>query len=122
MALEWREARSAIALDVGERTAISRSALYRENVDAVARWVSHLVGPSADREDLVHEVFLVACRRLPDFRGESKITTWLYGITRNVVRRHRRKMRLLRFFVGGDDRWAEQIGADQPTAAEEIER
>jgi RNA polymerase sigma-70 factor, ECF subfamily len=60
----------------------------------VARWVSHLGGPSADVEDLVHEIFLVVERRLADFRGDAKLTTWLYRITERVVRERRRNDRV----------------------------
>ena len=67
--------------------------IYRAHVDTVVRWVRHLAGPAADVEDLVHEVFLVAQRRLPAFRGDAAITTWLHRITENVVRTARRKER-----------------------------
>ncbi len=35
--------------------------------------------------DLLQETFFQALRSLPDFRGESKITTWLYSIAKNVA-------------------------------------
>lgn len=45
-------------------------------------------------EDLIQETFLQALRSLPSFRGDAKITTWLYSIARNValsrIRRSRR--------------------------------
>jgi RNA polymerase sigma-70 factor (ECF subfamily) len=39
---------------------------------------------------------MVVQRRLPDFRGESALTTWLYSITVRVVTGRRRKERLRR--------------------------
>ena len=36
-------------------------------------------------EDLLQETFFQALRSLPDFRGESKLTTWLYSIAKNVA-------------------------------------
>jgi len=72
------------------------AALYRAHVDRVARWVARLVGPSPLVDDLVHDVFLRVQRLLPSFRGDAKVTTWLYRITENVVRNHRRKERLRR--------------------------
>jgi RNA polymerase sigma-70 factor (ECF subfamily) len=36
-------------------------------------------------QDLLQETFFQALRSLPDFRGESKLTTWLYSIARNVA-------------------------------------
>jgi RNA polymerase sigma-70 factor (ECF subfamily) len=73
-------------------------ALYRAHAPAVARWAAKLAGPCADVEDLVHEIFLVARRRLPEFRGDAKVTTWLYRITERVARENRRKDRFRRWF------------------------
>jgi RNA polymerase sigma-70 factor (ECF subfamily) len=40
--------------------------------------------------DLLQEVFLVAYRKLPDFEGRSRTTTWLFSICHNVFRAARR--------------------------------
>jgi RNA polymerase sigma-70 factor, ECF subfamily len=87
--------------------------IYREHAAAVSVWVRRLLGPRGDVEDVLHEVFLVAQRRLPGFRGEAKISTWLYAITVRVVQSHRRK--------GSRFRWLRWLGmggavADQPPA------
>jgi RNA polymerase sigma-70 factor (ECF subfamily) len=68
--------------------------LYREHAATVARWATRLGGPDIDPEDVVHEVFLVAHRRLGEFRGEAKPATWLFRTTDLIVRSHRRKARL----------------------------
>ena len=67
------------------------SAIYKAHASRVASWAARLSGPRLDAEDIVHEVFLVVHKELPRFRGEAKLTTWLYGITANVVRDRRRK-------------------------------
>lgn len=67
--------------------------LYRLYGDTVARWSVRLGGPEADAEDLVQEVFLVIARKFKEFRGEGKVTTWLFGVTQNVVRNRRRRER-----------------------------
>jgi RNA polymerase sigma-70 factor (ECF subfamily) len=67
--------------------------LYRAHVADVTRWVSRLAGPGADLEDLVQEVFMLVQRHLSSYRGESQLTTWLFQITANVVRQHRRRER-----------------------------
>jgi RNA polymerase sigma-70 factor (ECF subfamily) len=72
-------------------------ALYRAHAATVARWAAHLGGPRLDVDDAVHEVFLVAGRRLPEFRGDAKVTTWLYRITERVVRSGRRRERVRRW-------------------------
>ncbi len=42
-------------------------------------------------EDLFQEVFLRALRGAPKFRGESKLSAWLYGIARNTISDFHRK-------------------------------
>jgi RNA polymerase sigma-70 factor (ECF subfamily) len=83
--------------DAGAIAARSLEGLYRAHAATVARWAAHLGGPPVDIEDAVHEVFLVVSKRLPEFRGDAKITTWLYGITERVVRGARRRDRLRRW-------------------------
>jgi len=76
------------------------AAIYRQNVDKVARWVGRLNGPDADPEDIVQEIFIIAQRRLPEWRGDAKITTWLYEITLRVVQDRRRRARWRRWWPG----------------------
>ncbi len=42
-------------------------------------------------QDLLQETFFQALRSVPDFRGESKLTTWLYSIAKNVALARYRK-------------------------------
>src|SRR3569833_257898 len=37
------------------------------------------------------DAFVVVHRRLADFEGRSAITTWLFGITRKVAAKHRKR-------------------------------
>jgi RNA polymerase sigma-70 factor (ECF subfamily) len=55
----------------------------------VLRWVRALGAPPADHDDLAQEVFVVVHRRLADFDGRN-MGGWLYRITANQVRDHRR--------------------------------
>ncbi len=68
-------------------------ALFVEHRAEVARLVQRMVGPRADLEDLVQEVFLQVHRSLDGFRGQSKFTTWLHRVTVNVVLMQRRSAR-----------------------------
>lgn len=79
--------------------------IYLAHRQAVERWARRLLGPAdADAaDDIVHEVFLVAQRRLRDFRGEAHVTTWLYAITVRVVQTRRRKERWRRWWTGRTD-------------------
>ena len=50
----------------------------------------------ADAEDLAQEVFVVIHRKLPEFEGRSKLTTWVYGICVRVAADHRRRAHVRR--------------------------
>ena len=85
------------ALQAGDPAAIT--ALYTRYAEVVLGWVIRLGGPHLDAEDVAQEVFIVALRRMDGFRGEARLSTWLFGITRRVLANARRRA-LLRRFVG----------------------
>ncbi|HUS65806.1 MAG TPA: RNA polymerase sigma factor [Kofleriaceae bacterium] len=64
--------------------------VYREHVRFVWRQVRRLGVAEADVEDVCQLVFEVVHRQLPGFRGDAKITTWLFAIVMRVVSDHRR--------------------------------
>jgi RNA polymerase sigma-70 factor (ECF subfamily) len=92
--------------------------VYRTHCAAVARWAARLCGPDLEAEDVVQEVFLIAQRKLPGFRGDSSPARWLYRITERVVSHRRRRLRWRRFFVPGGDEAAERVPAPGPTPFE----
>ena len=49
---------------------------------------ARLAGSADAADDLTQEVGVRALQGYPAFRGDSDVTTWLYRITLNVVRRH----------------------------------
>ena len=86
--------RLAIASDPpasSTRTVDVIDTMYGQHLAKVMRWARRLAGPSADLEDLVHDIFLVVLRKGFEFRGEATIDTWLFGITQRVVWSKRRK-------------------------------
>ena len=87
------------ALRSGDARAQER--FYRQHAPDVLRWVIRLGGPHVHAEDVAQDVFATALRRVGSFRGESSERTWLFAITRNVVRNARRRSALRRF-VGLD--------------------
>lgn len=72
----------------GDRAAFRE--LFRRHRADVLRLVYRMLGPRADVEDVIQEVFLQVHRSLPDFRGDAKFTTWLHRVTVNVVLMARR--------------------------------
>lgn len=65
-------------------------AFYDEHVALVWRTLLRLGVAKADLPDAVQEVFLVAYRKLPEFEGRSKPSTWLVGISYRVASDRRR--------------------------------
>jgi hypothetical protein len=82
---------------VEKRLLDSLDQLYETYESSVERWVRRLAGPGAEVEDLVHDVFLVALRRKNEFRGDARISTWLFRITELIVRKRRFRRRLHSF-------------------------
>ena len=65
--------------------------LYRRHLSSVRRFVARVLGPrSPELDDLVQQVFLTAWKDAARFRGQSSVRGWLYGISANLARRHRR--------------------------------
>lgn len=77
-------------------------AFYRDHAERVLAWSIRLGGPAVDAEDIAHDVFAIALRKLPEFRGDALPSTWLFGITRRVVANARRKAALRRLVGLGD--------------------
>ena len=69
--------------------------VYAENADYVYSLLRRL-SREEQPDDLFQDVFMVVCRRLPSFRGEAAIRTWLFQICYRVVGAHWRKQRLSR--------------------------
>ena len=89
-------------------------AVYGEHAQTVARWASRLGGPSADVEDITQEVFLVVSRRLFEFRGDGKLSTWLFGITAKIVANERRRRKLRQWWF----RLVPNAGEREPVATD----
>jgi RNA polymerase sigma-70 factor, ECF subfamily len=79
----------------GERRAFDE--LYRLHVASAYRLLTRLVGSTADRDDLIQQVFLEAFRSLPGFRGDAAFSTWLHRIVVHVAYRHLRREKRARW-------------------------
>jgi RNA polymerase sigma-70 factor, ECF subfamily len=87
----WGDLDDAALLDRFIDTALRRSdrelafqqlvVRYRHRVFAVCFRVLH---DHADAEDATQETFVKLARGAGDFRGEAKLSTWLYRVARNV--------------------------------------
>lgn len=65
--------------------------LVRTHQDEVYSLARRLTGDPHLAADVAQETFIRAWRGLPRFRGDSRLSTWLYRITVNTSRTHKRR-------------------------------
>jgi RNA polymerase sigma-70 factor (ECF subfamily) len=58
--------------------------IYASYHPRILRYLTRLAGQS-EAEDLAQEVFLRVNRGLPDFKGDAKLSTWIYRIATNIA-------------------------------------
>lgn len=103
----------------GDRAAFA--ALVRAHQDEVYTLARRLVGDPHLASDVAQEALIRAWRALPKFRGEARLSTWLYRITVNTSWTH--KDRANRHAASPIDEHydiAAPEGADHPVVAGEI--
>ena len=71
-----------LALQSGELAAFD--ALFRRHYESVRTLCSRISGTPALGDDLAQETFLRVLRHRATFRGDARLTTWLYRIARNL--------------------------------------
>ncbi|HEY4181417.1 MAG TPA: RNA polymerase sigma factor [Kofleriaceae bacterium] len=76
----------------GDRQALST--LLDHHYEQIHRMLVHLVGRSPDLDDLRQHVLLSIVQGLPNFRGDSELSTWIGGICVNVAKTHFRSKRV----------------------------
>jgi RNA polymerase sigma-70 factor, ECF subfamily len=57
--------------------------LVRRHRDRVFRIAVRMLGDENDAEDATQDAFVLAWRRLPEFRADSQFSTWLHRIVTN---------------------------------------
>jgi RNA polymerase sigma-70 factor, ECF subfamily len=74
----------------GDKDALGE--LYRLYRAEVARNLHRMLGPGRiDLEDVLQEVFIEVFRSISRFRGDAKVSTWLYRVCVNVALQRLRK-------------------------------
>ncbi len=69
----------------------SLAAEYGRMVSSVCR---RMIRDSEAAKDAAQQVWVEVVRSFPTFRGESKVSTWIYTITRRVAMEHARREKL----------------------------
>ena len=108
LTLQNREAEKALCL------------LMEQHKDRLYRFVLRRVGQACEAEDIAQQAFYEAVRTYDTFRGESQLSTWLYGIAANLVRNHlsRAPSRVYRF---EDEGMLEDLQAADACPREQLE-
>ncbi len=74
-----------------EPVSLSAERIYHDYAPRVYNVARRMVRSDADAEDVTQDVLLKVLRKLPTFRGESALPTWLHRVTVNTALSHRRK-------------------------------
>jgi RNA polymerase sigma-70 factor (ECF subfamily) len=91
------------AATLSTKSTASADVVFRDLLAAhrerLYRFVLRHIGHATEAEELAQQAFAEAARTYENFRGESQLSTWLYGIAMNLVRNHlsRSPQRLYRF-------------------------
>lgn len=91
--------------------------VYEEQFRFVWRSLRRLGVRESDVADAAQDVFLVVHRRLDEFEGRSKVSTWLYGICYRIAR-DRRRLAHVRHHVDDERAVAERVDEHADVAAE----
>jgi RNA polymerase sigma-70 factor (ECF subfamily) len=104
---------------------LSFEQVVRENQAMVFRTLFRLTGSREHIEDLAQEVFLRLYKALPNFRGESLVTTYIYRIAVNVAqnewKRRKRSDRPLISISEETSAWEERLEHPNLNAEQQME-
>ena len=99
--------------------------IFKEVYDAhfafVWRSLRRLRIPEPSLKDAMQDVFLVVHRRLGEFEGRAKVSTWLFGICLRVAKDYRRRAHVRREVLD-DTNFASLVDHDSDTSAGAEER
>jgi RNA polymerase sigma-70 factor, ECF subfamily len=82
----WRA--DAVLAARGDRAAFER--LYRAHTQRVYSICMRMVSDRTKAEELTQDVFVRVWQKLPTFRGDAQVSTWLHRVAVNVVLTNRK--------------------------------
>jgi len=96
------------AVRAGDRRALER--LLARHQPAIYRFGAKMCRDDEDAKDVLQETMIAAARAIPEFRGTSAISTWLYAIARSFCIKKRRTSKFAPERLESLDAYAEQAG------------
>ncbi|WP_313302962.1 RNA polymerase sigma factor [Diaphorobacter sp.] len=102
-----------------------RDTLFRHLVEThgkrLHRFIFKNISNHDDAQEMAQQAFLEAVRSFESYKGQSELSTWLYGIAMNLVRNHLSRAPHRRYdFV--DDSELNGVMSDAPSPAEAMEQ
>jgi RNA polymerase sigma-70 factor (ECF subfamily) len=97
------------------------AAFYDRHVKGIHALVFRLMGPDAEINDVVHDVFVRALESLPRLRDPAALRSWLFGIAVRTVGirfQKRKRQRWLRFLAPEDVPEVAAVPATPASSAE----
>jgi RNA polymerase sigma factor (sigma-70 family) len=79
---------TSTAVDAEVAADIDFRDLVRRHQKSLYAFILRRIGNSSDAEELAQQTFVAAAASIASFRGESALSTWLYGVAMNLVRNH----------------------------------
>jgi len=107
----------AKAASLGDGAAFA--SLLERHYDRLLRLCFRLTGARAEAEDLCQDICAALPAKLGAFRGESKVTTWLWRVAVNAAHDRRRRRAT---YVRASEGWGDWETARQEAIAEGRER
>lgn len=83
------------------------------------RFVVKHIGWGSDAEDLTQQAFVEAANSYATFKGDSELSTWLYGIAMNLVRNYLSRSPHRRYAFEGEESLAETT-SERPDPSEQL--
>ena len=112
---------SQLVRDAQAETPGALDQLVTHWLPVVLRWCIRLGGPGVNAEDAAQEAFETMFSRLPTLRQPDAFPSWMYGVTRRVLARHRRRAWVRRWVPGMSIAETPDASADPFRHAEEAQ-
>lgn len=95
--------------------------IINENANILHKLSRVYSNTETEYEELFQEMMIRIWRSLPTFRGDSKLSTWLYKVCINTALSYRSKLNNQKMHVELDDNIALQYSADGNETNERVE-
>jgi RNA polymerase sigma-70 factor (ECF subfamily) len=92
--------------------------LYLRYYRRLARFLSRVTRDSDDVEEIINDTLLIVWQHAGDFRGASRVSTWIFGIAYRRALRYARRARVRTSLSARASRHAEELVEDAASGTE----